>query len=536
MLTTPDTFRVPGTNDVFTHDELLRLDRKEYLRASLRQQATNSLYFFAKGVLGFNKLTPTLHKSLCEFLENPHQRKLVVLPRGHYKTTIISISYVMWLSIRDPNIRILIASCTSTNAQKIISLVRAKWERCETLRWLFPEIVPDVQKLRWTDSAATITRPQDWPESTYEAIGAGGTAVSRHFDIIIEDDLVSDDHLLSREQMQKVIEWHQYKESLFVSPAKGVNIVVGTRWAFYDLISWVLENEPDRVRYVRSALEQGVPIFPEEYTIQELERLLSVMGPYKYSCQYLNDPVSESSRKFQEEWIKYYETLPEGTYNYFIACDPATGVVHSGGGDAKQSDFTALVGIAVNTEGDIYITDVVCERLGADEFIYELFHMYESYSLRGSVRVGIETNAFQRALLFPIRQEMKRSGTHFTVVELKASRAATKQLRIEALQPYFANGTIRMKRDQKELLHELRLFPLAKHDDAMDALAYVVQIAHPAHKVAPKQGLAVHPCSFDGILASLPNRRALRPNPFMYSRSDKPRIDNTLPAEYRWVQ
>lgn len=520
----------PVTGDKFTHSELLSMDRQEYLRISLRQQAQQSLYFLAKGVLGFDRFTPTLHKPLCEFMECDAQDKLIVMPRGHYKTTAASIAYPIWRSINNPNIRLLIASSTSTNAQKILSLIRAKWERCDTLRWLFPELVPDMQKNRWTDSAATISRTQDWPESTYEAIGAGGTAVSRHYDEIIEDDLVSDDHLISRDQMQKVIEWHQYKESLFVSPARRRSIVIGTRWAFYDLISWVLENEVHRARYIRSAVECGVPIFPEEFTLQELERLLTLMGPYKYSCQYLNDPVSESARKFQEEWFQYYDTLPEGTYNFFITCDPATGVVRAGGGDAKQSDYTALVCIAVNTQGDIYIEDVVCERLGADEFIYELFRLYEKCALRGSVRVGIETNAFQRALLFPIRQEMKRCGTTFSVEELRASRASTKQLRLEALQPYFSNMMIHMKRDQKELLHELRLFPLAKHDDAMDALAYAVQMARPAHAPARKQ-LEAHPLSLASILASL------RPVPqrscFTYVQHGRPRVDNTLPMRMR---
>jgi len=506
------------------------------MRSTLRARALGSLYLFAKGVLGFDKLTPTLHKALCDFLAQPQLRKLIVMPRGHYKTTIASVAYPIWLSVHDPNIRILIASSNATNAQKIVSLIRAKWERCETLRWLFPELVPDPQRVRWTDSTACITRAKDWPEGTYESIGVGGTAVSRHYDVIIEDDLVSDDQLISRDQMQKVIDWHQYKEALFVSPSRGISVVIGTRWAFFDLISWIMDNEPDRVRYVRSAVENGVPIFPEEYTLQELERLLATMGPYKYSCQYLNDPVSESSRKFQEEWLRFYDTLPEGPHNYFIACDPATGVVKAGGGDAKQSDYTAIVCLAANAEGELYVTDVVCDRLGTDEFIYELFRLYETYASRGSVRVGMETNAFQRALLFPIRQEMRRSGVHFTVQELKASRAATKQLRIEALQPYFANGTIWLPRSgADELLHELRLWPLSRHDDALDALAYAVQMSRPAHRQAQPVG-AVHPCSFEGILASLPSRQRPRFDALWYTRDTRPRVDNALPREYRWLQ
>jgi len=386
----------------------------------------------------------------------------------------------------------------------MLGLIRAKWERCDMLRWLFPELLPDTGLTRWNDSCAVINRKNDYPEGTYEAIGAGGTAVSRHYDVIIEDDLVSEDHLISREQMDKVISWHQYKESLFVSPGKGLDVLIGTRWAHFDLLSHVMDTEHDRVRYVRSATENGVPIFPEEFTLQELERLLTVMGPYRYSCQYLNDPTQDTARKFDEQWLQYFDMLPPGNYEYYVACDPAASVFKAGGGIAKDSDYTALVTIAVNTAGDIFVVDVVCDRIGVDEFVYELFRVVETYRPRS---VGIETNAFQRALLFPIRAEMKRSGTYFNIIELKASRAATKQLRILALQPYFANGGIHVRKDCKELLHEYRLFPLAKHDDVLDALAYVVQMNRPA--LQPVEITVKHgdPLSFDTTLREIDAKR-----------------------------
>lgn len=497
---------------------MTQLDKQETLRLELRKRAQQSLYFMAKAVLGFNKLA-SLHLSFSQFLQStPGSDKLIIMPRGHYKTTITSISYPIFLTCNDTvlgvpgaDLRLLIASSTSTNAQKILSVIRSKWERCELLRWLFPERVPDFSKVRWNDSCATLARQADWPEGTFEAIGAGGTAVSRHFDGILEDDLVNEDHLLSREQMDKVIGWHQYKESLFINPSRRINPLVGTRWAHYDLIQWSIDNEPFRHRYVRSAVENGVPIFPEEFTLQEFERLLTVMGTYKYSCQYLNDPQADTGRKFEEQWLRFYEGLPAGTYNYYIVIDPAASVFKAGGGaEVKDTDYSALVGIAVSTEGAIYVDDVVCARLGVDELIYELFRMVETYTLRAAgtaPNVGVETNAFQRALLFPIRQEMQRSGSYFHVTELKASSKSTKQLRILALQPYFSNSAIHVKRSHAELLHEYRLFPLAKHDDAMDALAYAVQMARPAQvpKEAPR---TESPFSLESILASLPNALA----------------------------
>ena len=46
----------------------------------------------------------------------------------------------------------------------------------------------------------------------------------------------------------------------------------------------------------------------------------------------------------------------------------------------------------------------------------------------------------------------------------------SKQLRIETLQPHFANGMILLRQEQTLLIEQLRHFPKADHDDAPDAL------------------------------------------------------------------
>ena len=43
-------------------------------------------------------------------------------------------------------------------------------------------------------------------------------------------------------------------------------------------------------------------------------------------------------------------------------------------------------------------------------------------------------------------------------------------LRIESLQPHIANGLIKFRAEQRELIEQLRYFPHADHDDGPDAL------------------------------------------------------------------
>ena len=74
---------------------------------------------------------------------------------------------------------------------------------------------------------------------------------------------------------------------------------------------------------------------------------------------------------------------------------------------------------------------------------------------------------------------MRRRNIFLPIVELKADRS--KSERIEGLIPRYANGTIYHLEQcpfRENLEEELMRYPVGKHDDIIDALAYGLQIAH----------------------------------------------------------
>jgi predicted phage terminase large subunit-like protein len=85
---------------------------------------------------------------------------------------------------------------------------------------------------------------------------------------------------------------------------------------------------------------------------------------------------------------------------------------------------------------------------------------------------------------------MPRRNRFFTIRPLKAEKK--KELRIDALQPRFSLRTVwfpdRAAASWTRLLtDELTAFPHGMHDDAIDALAYIEQMA-----VVPAAGAAVY--------------------------------------------
>src|SRR3989304_3853867 len=76
----------------------------EAIRQQLRQKCRSSLYFLAKSILGYRDLTPTFHRRLCyEIQSTRSKRKLLMVPRGHLKTSIATRAFPIWRLIQAPN-------------------------------------------------------------------------------------------------------------------------------------------------------------------------------------------------------------------------------------------------------------------------------------------------------------------------------------------------------------------------------------------------------------------------------------------------
>jgi predicted phage terminase large subunit-like protein len=358
--------------------------------------------------------------------------------------------------------------------------IESIFEGNEIFRWLFDELIPDLNQVRWNASEMEVRRPVTFSEASIEALGVGGAAVSRHFDEQIKDDWVNEDHIQYPEQMQKLILFHRNSFPLFVSPARGVDTIVGTRWSHSDYIQHILDNSSQKklgasnpfAYYctVRSAIENGKPIFPmnglgeDEFTLEQLNAILEDQGPYVFSCQYLNNPTHEDSKSFLPEWTRYYD-IPPRSLRTFTAVDPAT---------ERGESMSAIATIGTTWDKQIYILEYTKANLGTDELIEEIIRHQMTYDSK----VGMETIAFQKVLMQPLRDGMKKYGMSFAVQELKPLRGQRKEFRIAGtLQPKFANGSVFIRRNMQELEKDLSWFPATTQLDLLDALSYAVQMA-----------------------------------------------------------
>jgi len=260
----------------------------------LRKRAEASLFVFTKGILNLSRLSLNLHLPICRQLQKvPPYRKMTLLPRDHLKSSIVGRGLPMHILIQPeknniyiPNkegasSRVLLAYETATNAEHQLRWIEGQFESNQLLRHLWPECVWESSRRdssKWSAKEMTIPRRDDYPEASIETIGVGGAVTGRHYDCFIKDDLVTLEAANSEVVMQDAIDWHVASRALLDDPDKGLEWILGTKWAVHDMYEYIEQNDPT-VEIIKRAVvepdEKGhmQPIFPEMFSLDTIARL-----------------------------------------------------------------------------------------------------------------------------------------------------------------------------------------------------------------------------------------------------------------------
>jgi predicted phage terminase large subunit-like protein len=498
-------------------------------RLELKAQCNSDLYFFLKFAFGFPDLKPELHGQFAKYVSNPYKLfKLIVGPRGHLKTSVCTIGFAAWRALKDPNIRILITANTATNAEHMIRTIKGTVEKNEILRWLYQEELP-TSNCKWTEKELEFNRSASWPESTIESLGRGGTVTSRHYDILIEDDLLApeDNQSISADMVKTCIDYHKYATGLRIS-STSEQVISANRWLYDDYVAYLMENEKWFLpcMYMGAYDANGDVRWPERFPPEELDRILEQQGPRIFSAQYLNDPAHEDARSFDMSWLRYYKTFPplnERNETQAVRCVTAIDPAIS---QKKHGDFTAIVTLGTDTKRNIYCADARRGKWGIDEMIDNVFEVHRTWK---SQRVGLESVMFQKALMYPFREAMRRENVRMNLVELRPSSQISKEARIMSLHEYFANGSIWLNKNHRELLAEIRGFPAIVHDDLLDAFSYALQML--VYPTEQESYTYFNPFAMENVMRELKGRANNSGSVFLWPLGGKtaPVNRNTIP-------
>lgn len=220
----------------------------------LREKCQTDLKFLAKDICGMEAWEDSLHNDLAAFLEQPTDKKLILVPRGHLKSSIVTVVWTIQQILKNPNIRILITNAVWDTARLFLREISGLLTDKSLLSEIFGTF--DGPKSKFTQDEITISQRTigTIKEATITTAGIERALTGGHYDIIIHDDLVEENNINTKEQIHKVIRF--YQNSLDLVDPGGQILVVGTRWAMSDLYGWIMENEMESLN--------GIKVLPEE--------------------------------------------------------------------------------------------------------------------------------------------------------------------------------------------------------------------------------------------------------------------------------
>nr|UWH97048.1 MAG: Terminase [Bacteriophage sp.] len=432
-----------------------------------------------------------LHASIIHNVSD-NQASMDLAPRGHGKSTIGDVDFCITKVLRNPDVRIMIGSKTQTQASAFLKEIRTHFEQNVNLIRIFG----DWKKSRdnvWNDKEFTVNRRTVIKkEATVSALGASGAVVSKHFDIIIGDDLVGFENARTEAQRKVLKEW--FYSSLYptLEPDGEIHIL-GTRYSPMDLYEDLIKSKNYKVN-VQQAITvkdgQEYSLWESKFSLEKLRSIREEAGLIIFNMQYQNNTELAKGKIFKYKYFKHFEeydidydlnrvrvkVLDSQGVPYWIPVRIYMGAdLAISEDETSNNDYFVLAIIGVDSSKNVYVLDYLKERLTFNAQLNAILD-YGKNKFPMVERIGVETVQYQKSLA----QEIRRLSL-LPVVNIQTSKdKVTRAMRRSAL---FENGKVWFRIGMDDLEECLLLFPEVDHDDLFDGLDFALTVADQGNSV-----------------------------------------------------
>ena len=390
--------------------------------------------------------------------DKSNKRLIVNMPPRHTKSEFASYLFPAWFIGKNPKAKIMQVSHNAELAGRFGSKVRNLMDSPE-----YKQIFGDV-KLR--EDSKPKGRWETNHGGEYFAAGVGGSITGRGADLLIIDDPHTEQDSYSDTAMDRAYEWYSSGPRQRLQPG-GTIVVVMTRWAQDDLTGRLIkaQKEPkaDKWKLISfpAILESGNPVWPEYWSLEELEKVKASVSPKNWNAQYMQDPTAEEGAILKREWWNKWEQerLP-ALKHVIMSLDTAYS-------KKETADYSAITvwGVFQPIEGyedNLILLDAIKGRYDFPDLknlTYEWYKYWEAES------IIIEAKASGQ----PLIQELRRMG--IPVLDFVPSKGRDKITRAAAVAPIFESGMVWAPDEHwaNEVIEECAAFPNGQYDDFVDS-------------------------------------------------------------------
>jgi len=443
-----------------------------------RKLAQSDVFFLLVYVLGRADLNRDWYFARCREVQAAPNGYLDLWAREHGKSSVITFGLTIQDILNDPEITVGIFSYSRPIAKAFLRQIKVEFENNETLKSLFPDILwanPQRDSPKFSEDDGIIVRRKGNPkESTVEAWGlVDSTPVSKHFKLLVFDDVVTGESVSTPEMIAKVTT--AWERSLALSTEGGVVRYIGTKWHYADTYREILARGAAIERRHPATIDGTAGGEPVLFSKERLAETRQRMGPYTFAAQFLLDPAAERDQAFHDDWLRFYDEGGDTSeMRKYLLVDPASS-------KKKGSDYTVMAVIGLAPDENYYLLDAARDRLNLTERGDKLFGLHRKWRPE---RVGYEKYGMQADIEY-VREKQRRDNYRFDVIELGGR--LSKPDRIRRMVPIFQAGRFYLPTSLWRVTHEGRRedlvtifveqeykpFPVAVHDDFFDAISRI---------------------------------------------------------------
>jgi predicted phage terminase large subunit-like protein len=209
-------------------------------------------------------------------------------------------------------------------------------------------------------------------------------------------------------------------------------------------------------------MPSGNPLWPEFWSIKELESLREELAPAKWNAQYQQTPTAEEGAIVKREWWKLWDKDEPPPCDFLIqSWDTAFT-------KSERSDYSACTTWGVfylnedPNDANIILLDAFQKRMEFPELKEKAYSAHQEWNPDACV---VEAKAAGNPLIF----ELRKMG--LTISEYSPHRGNDKFVRMNAVADLFRSGKVwrPATRWADEVVEQMASFPNGAHDDLCDS-------------------------------------------------------------------
>jgi hypothetical protein len=336
----------------------------------------------------------------------------VLLPRFHFKTTVVTTNETAWVSLKSPQLTTLIVTWKlEDTGEAIFGGLRRELFDNDEIRFLWPEVVAQEEQVAGRRKASQTTkklflsRPLGPKEPTITITGIMGSAASGHFDRIVVDDVVTEKSLADS---AVTVEAVARRVKLLAALEKDVTtkVYVNNRWGVGDPYDLIETESPGffgpKVSFTCRD-SSGRPLLRSDSYLRRMEQQL---GPNDYAAQFMNSPVAASGVRVN------LAAMLNSVYHEAPRVEAKSCRIHmtldGAGGRGKKtgSDRFAYAVVGLHPDDRFRLLDMMSHRATQDE----QFSAYRKAILQWNPEVIWVEDIGAGANLYALRKDLQYEG------------------------------------------------------------------------------------------------------------------------------